>query len=299
MVTGLMRCAAPVIALVLGALPATALAGETQCWIDNGAVVVPAALGDIAGDFLFDLSAPKSQLHLTRAQGDGLDAPVMAAPLRLASETIPARFDVADLDARSWGFPSTINGLIGADVLAGYVVDLRFSPCRLTLSRRPGPFKAAERLPLRWVGGVPAVRASISDGASAQRGEFAVDTGALGVRVSDAAAKLSRTPKGLDAASRDRPPARLAALGLGGEALTRIPAGLEPATPGLLGGIGMAVWSRYDVRLDLRRMELELAPSLRPSRRPLARAPQDDEDRELPDPRHGEERLSGASRTTH
>jgi hypothetical protein len=249
---------------ILGAAPAGA--GVTQCWIDNGAVIVPAAFGDIAGDFIFDLSAPQSQLHVDRALEDGIVTPSASATLRLAGERIPATLTVANLDARTLGFPSTLNGLIGADVLAGYVVELRFSPCRIALWRRSPPrWRAAASLPIQIIGGVPTVRASITDGRVGLEGAFAIDTGALGVRVSDGAARLSRTPKGVDPASRERPPARLAALGLGGEVLRGVPAGIEPDTPtGQLGGIGDAVWSRYALRLDLRRGVLELAPAAAP-----------------------------------
>jgi hypothetical protein len=249
---------------ILGAPPAGA--GVTQCWIDNGAVIAPAAFGDIAGDFIFDLSAPQSQLHLDRALEDGIVTPSAAGTLRLAGERIPATLTVANLDARTLGFPTTLNGLIGADVLAGYVVELRFSPCRLTLwRRRPPRWRAAARLPVRMIGGVPTVRASITDGRVGLEGAFAIDTGALGLRVSDAVGSLSRTPKGVDPASRDRPPAHLAALGLDGEVLRSVPAGIEPKAPaGLLGGVGEAVWSRYALRLDLRRGVLELAPPAAP-----------------------------------
>src|SRR3984957_7503318 len=121
---------------LLSAATGPARAGETACWIDNGAVVTSAALGDIAGDFLLDLSAPHSQLHLTTAQGDGLgDAASTQDTLTLAGERIAANFEVADLDDRSWDLPTNISGGIGADVLAGYVVELRFGPCRRTLAR--------------------------------------------------------------------------------------------------------------------------------------------------------------------
>lgn len=260
-----MRRAALLLAAALTSLaPAAARAGRTRCWIDNGAVVAPAALGDIAGDFLFDLSASQSQLHLTRAQAAGVEGPALQATLRFAGERIPARFQVADLDARSWGFPTTINGLIGADVLAGYVIDLSFSPCRISLQRRETPEKSLEArplatLPIRTVGGIPTVAASITDGRTALRGRFAIDTGTAGTRLSGAVASLSRTPKGIDPASRVRPPAHLAALGLGDMALMEAPAALANDLPaGVMGGIGDAVWARYDLRLDLRRGRLQL-----------------------------------------
>jgi hypothetical protein len=264
MVAPKMRRAAAALALALTSLAAIpARAGEARCWVDNGAVLVSASIGDIAGDFILDLSASQSQLHDTTAQSDGLgEATAMDGALSFAGERIPAHLAVANLDPRTLGFPTTIDGLIGADVLAGYVVDLRLSPCRITLRRHAGRF-AGERLPMVEIAGVPTVAASVSDGRTAREGRFAIDTGAAGLRLSDAEAHLSRTPKGVDPASRAHPPARLAALGLGGTVVLRPLAGLQSgAPPGLLGGIGTDVWSRYAVQVDLKRGELMLSPPL-------------------------------------
>jgi hypothetical protein len=251
-------------------------AGETRCWVDRGVLVVPAALGDIAGDFILDLSAPKSLLHYDRATADGIEEGAVPGPLRIAGEAIAASFQVASLDSRSLGLPSTINGLIGADALAGYVVDIRFSPCRVRLWRSRGPpFHATATLPIEVSGGVPFIAASISDGRTALTARFAIDTGTAAVRLSSRIARLSRTPaKGADPASRLDPPARLDALGLAGDALRRLPAALEDDLPAeLAGGVGTAAWSRYDMRIDLRRGRLQLAPRAAVSGRRLSRSP--------------------------
>jgi hypothetical protein len=268
------RPAAVLAALCLAAVAAPAAAGEAPCSVDKGAVVVSAALGDITGDFLLDLAAPHSLLHVDRALASGIGTPTWTATLTLAGRRIPASFAVASLDARSLGLPTTINGLIGADVLAGYVVDLRFSPCRIGLwRRRAPPMRPAQSLPVEWVAGVPTIAASITDGRTGREGRFGIDTGSAGVRVAAGAARLSRTPKGIDAGSRQRPPARLAALGLGGEVIRNTPAGLATdAPPGVLGDIGADVWTRYDLRLDLRASRLELADPTPPSGRRRARS---------------------------
>src|SRR5690242_15438982 len=174
------------IALCLGlavlAAPA-ARAGEARCFVENGAVIVPAALGDIAGDFLLDLGAPASQLHNTIAEAWDVEGASDVAPLQLAGERVPAAsFQVADLDARSWGFSTTLNGLIAADVLQGYVVDLQLEPCRLTLWPGPAPARRVlARWPLAMVGGAPAVAARVTDGKTVLNGWFAIDTGTRGV----------------------------------------------------------------------------------------------------------------------
>jgi hypothetical protein len=259
-------------AISIAAHPARA--GGTQCWIDNGAVVVPAAFGDIAGDFIFDLSAPHTQLHLTTAQSNGLAADPAVPPeaqgvVTLAGERIPVSISVADLDARQWGFPTSLDGIIGADVLAGYVVDLQFSPCRLTLQRRAAPAEVVTRLPIEIVAGVPTFAATVSDGVKTRSGQFVIDTGAAGVRIVAAHARFSRLSARVDPTSRDRPPARLAGLSIGRVELHDLSAALQiDAAEGVLGGVGTDVWSRYVLRLDLRRQVLELLISAPRSARP-------------------------------
>lgn len=263
MVVGQMRPVAFALAFAFAAISAAAgpvRAGETRCWLDNGAVVVPALLGDVAGDFILDLSAPQSQLHLTTAQSSGLDdAAETQGAVTLAGERLPARLAIVNLDDRSWDFPTGINGVLGADLLAGYIVDLAFAPCRLTLRRRAPAERALAALPVRMVGGVPTLEARVFDGKRARSGAFAIDTGAAGVRIAAAAARFSRLSAKVDPLSRDHPPARLAALVLAGRVFQDQPAALQTGAPdGLLGGIGTDIWSRYRLRLDLRRGRLQL-----------------------------------------
>jgi len=253
------------LSLALAALLAStgaARAGATRCWVDRGVVVVPAAFGDLAGDYILDLASPKSVLHVDVALGAGIVTPQATATLRVAGESIPMTFSVASLDARSLGLPSTIEGLIGADALAGRVVDIRFDPCRIRVSgARPPRFHAVASLPITMLDGVPTIAATVSDGRTARAGRFAIDTGTAAVRLSSDVAALSRpAPKGVDPDSRLSPPGRLDALGLAGAARRRLPSALADDLPaGLMGAIGTAAWSRYDVRIDLQRGRLELA----------------------------------------
>ena len=250
------------VALVL--IAARARAGETRCWFENGALVVPAAFGDIAGDFILDVSAPRSQLHVTRAQSAGIVADHARADLRLAGERI-RRFDmkVADLDARSHGFTTNIAGVLGADAAAPFTADIDFSPCRVRLRRgRPAHLGGGYRLKVQEVAGVPAVEAAISDGAVSRQGLFAIDTASAGTRVSGG--RLSRAPPtGVDPTDRDTPPARLRALSLAGLLFEQTPAGLaSDAPPAPDGAIGNSVWSRFHVRLAIGRGWLEVSPRL-------------------------------------
>jgi hypothetical protein len=251
------------LAFVVILLARGAAAGETRCWLENGALVAPAAFGDSAGDFIIDLAAPESLLHLTAAQMAGLPEDSARAPLRIAGEAISrARLKVADLDARTGAFVTNIEGVIGVDLLKAYVIEFQPSPCRLGLYRpgSRGP-RGARRLRVRMVDGVPAVLAGVSDGAVSRRGWFAIDTASEGVRLADA--RLTRAPpKGEDPGSRITPPARLRALSLAGDLFEQTPAGLiSPTTPGLDGALGLAVWRRYRFRLDIARGWLDLAPS--------------------------------------
>src|SRR5580658_6180762 len=239
MVAAPMRRLMPASVAAVAALAAGggARAGETPCWVDHGVVVVSAAFGDITGDFLFDLAAPKSELHVDVALERGIVTPTSSDTLRLGDQRIPATLAVTNLDARTIGLPTTLNGLIGADVLTGYVIDLQLSPCRLALwPRHPPAFHATTRLPVSIVGGVPTVGASVTDGRTGLAGAFAIDTGSAGIRVSADAARLSRTRKGLDANSRLSPPARLAAVSLGGDVILNAPAALESDLPASLLG---------------------------------------------------------------
>ncbi len=249
------------IALVL--IAGSARAGRARCWFENGALVVPAAFGDIAGDFILDVSAPRSQLHVTRAQSAGIVADHARADLRLAGERVHGfAMGVADLDARSHGFTTNIAGVLGADALSPFTADIDFSPCKVRLRRgRPALLSGGLRLKVREVAGIPAVTAAISDGAVSRQGLFAIDTASAGTRI--AAAALSRAPPtGVDPADRPSAPARLRALSLGGRLFEQTPAGLWPDAPsGLDGAIGNAVWSRFHLRLAIGRGWLKLWPA--------------------------------------
>jgi hypothetical protein len=257
-----MRFAASLVAVMVGILAAgAARAGETKCWFEHGALVVPAAFADIAGDFILDLSAPHSQLHETMALAHGIEAATPRGDLALAGVTISDfPMQVENLDARSQPFVTSIAGVLGADIARRFVIEIDFSPCRVMLRHRVARLRSrVASLPVRWVGGVPAVQASICDNHRCESGFFAIDTASQGVRLSGA--ELSRRPAGVDAASRSDPPARLRALSVGDQLFEQTPAGLmDPNPPGLAGTIGDAIWSQYHLILDARNGRLELAP---------------------------------------
>jgi hypothetical protein len=227
-----------------------ARAGVVRCWIDHGAVVVPAAYGPIAGDFVVDLSRAKSQLHDTAAQTAGWTRGSARWTLRFAGQTRRAfPMTVADLDMRIAGFPTNIAGILGADVLDRFTLDLDLDPCRLRLTR--GSRRRDPRDPrMRAVAGVPAVFAAISDGVTARAGWFTIDTASAGSRIADA--EFSRPlPNGIDAGDRARPPARLRAVSVGDVLVEQTPAGLMTAgARTVCGSLGLSIWARVHLRID-------------------------------------------------
>ena len=135
--------------LTLAATPA--LAGQAPCWFENGVVVVGAEVMGVPGDYILDTATPHTQLAETQAQAAGFAETALTGEVRLAGVALAARpVSVADLDLRTGALPTPIAGVIGADVLKAYVLDLSFAPCRVVLWR-PGeapPFVVERSLPL-------------------------------------------------------------------------------------------------------------------------------------------------------
>ena len=230
--------------LILGA--SAACAGETRCWLDKGAVVVPAVFGDIAGDFLLDLARPVSAVHDTRANADGLSGAAATRTLRLAGEDLgPVTLPIVDLDSQTRDFDTTINGVLGADLFADRILtlDFRDGGCRLGLARRARLPRGA-RLDVQYVGGVPAIRAVLSDGTKSREGLFSLGT-------AQAATIISRAH--LARADSAAAPARLRALELAGRLFEQIPAQVGPGPGGLSGAIGSAILAHGRLTLDGRR----------------------------------------------
>jgi hypothetical protein len=252
--------------VVLAALAASLISSQAlaaDCWFENGAVVAAASVAGIAGDYLIDPSAPITLIHETRAQGEGITTLELVAPVRVAGLSLAALpVKVVDLDFRAPGFDTPIAGIIGADALAGQVVDLDFAPCRVRIHGRTGNRPRGRAVPLTLVGGVPTVRASVADDRSARAGLFAVDWSSAGqVRLSDRLAAFKPIAEGFDPLARNTATGRLRAFSFLGE-LSEEPrsglvAGLDPAVSG---SIGTDEWSRWKVRLDLASRVLTLSP---------------------------------------
>lgn len=254
------------IALAASALTSPAHAGAARCWYEQDTLVVSAEVMGLAGDYILDTATPATQLGDTQAEGLGFAETALTGQVRLAGLTLENRpVQVTRLDLRTGALPTPIAGLIGADILKDFVVDVSFAPCRVALWR-PGqapPFPKATALPLRWIAGVPAVEAGVSDGARAWQGEFAPATGApTPVRISDAYAGAPGAPKRDELYPGGAAWPRLRALSFAGDLLQDLPAGLLPAgDPALAGQIGAPVLRRWRLRFDFAAGRLLLAPN--------------------------------------
>ncbi|MGR4865729.1 hypothetical protein [Caulobacter sp. LARHSG274] len=249
-----MRPAASLLILcLLAASGGPALAGETACWFENGAVVVPAAIGGMAGDYVLDLSAPRTLLHETAAQRAGYAETALTLPVLLAGQrTAPGPVTVQDLDYRNVGFFTPILGVIGADILGRYVVTLDFAPCRLDLELLGSAGRPRGRgLGVTVVGGVATVQAAASDGVGGVAGAFALDTASNGgVRA-----------RGPADAPRQKPAGTLPALSLDGVLRRDLPAVVAGELPdGVVGALGVQVLAGYRLRLDPAAGRLWLTP---------------------------------------
>lgn len=254
-----MRRTAPIALAFWLSLTGAARAGETACWFENGAVVAPAVIGDMAGDYVIDLSAPRTLLHETKAQMAGIVAPELTLPVEVAGLKAPAvSVAVADLDARGAGFVTPIAGVIGMDVLAGHSIEIDFAACRVRIDR---PWRARREavLPVKMIDGLPTVVASVSDGPRTLRGAFAIDTASRAM-VRLAARDAGATGK-LDPNARHKAPARLRALSLGGVLAENVSATLAQDLPdGVAGTLGADLWAHHRLRLAADARTLSVAP---------------------------------------
>lgn len=250
-------------ATLIALAPAGARAGEVACIYERGVVVVPASVAGMAGDYILDTGSVDTQLHETKAQMAGVTGDAVRARVLLAGLNLPDRLvAVVDLDARTVAFPTPIAGVIGADLLGAYVVDVRFDPCRVTI-RRPrqaGRFTGGVAMPMGGTSGPASVRAAVADGPHALAGEMVLSTGA------DAPLRIRQSVVNAPAASEALLPhgggrATLRALSLGGALFENVPAGLTPDGDGArLGVVGAQVLAHWRVRFDFPRRRVLLGP---------------------------------------
>lgn len=239
------------ILALLAAAPAKA--GEVACRFERGALVTPAVVAGIAGDYIIDTGAAQSALHETKAQAEGIAETDLAGDVRLAGATVKALpLKVVDLDVRTWNLPTPVAGVIGADVLRGFVLDVTYAPCRLRLSLpAEAPRFAGRTLALGWDLGRPTVEASISDDLHEISGRFVIATGAnVPVRLAD---DLAQAP-GASEAKELYPDgvwlARLPQVNFAGAVGRDVAAGLMKPEGDVVGVLGGPVLAHFRLRFD-------------------------------------------------
>lgn len=241
-----------------------ASAGETACWYEHGVIVAPASIDGLAGDYILDTGAPTTLLHETKAQGAGLTGIALHGPVRIAGLSLPdLAFSVVDLDSRTWAFPTPIAGVIGADLLSGYVVDVSFEPCRVAIYP-PGTaprFQAQTSLRLRPGAEVAVARGAASDGPRSLAGDFVIATGAdTAMRLDADLATVPGAAKPQEFLPYGEGRAKLRAASFGGQLFENPDGGLvkdEPAA-GVIGGPLLARWR---LRFDFPQGRLLLRPA--------------------------------------
>jgi hypothetical protein len=250
-----MKLAALASAAAWAALAPAAQAGETACWYEEGVLVAPASIAGLAGDYIIDTAAPATLLHETKGQAAGYTAPDQRGEVRIAGLTLRDRpFTVTDLDARTAAFPTPIAGVIGADILSAYVVDVRFSPCRIAI-RPPAQapaFGPAIALPFQPGRALPTSRATVSDGVRAFGADFLLSTGAdTAIRLDTRLASVPGPAEPDRLLPNGGLKARLAALSVAGRLSTKLSAGLmRGGDPDLAGAIGAPFLAQWRVRFD-------------------------------------------------
>lgn len=247
------------------AVPTAAWAGEAACWIDQGVVVVSAQVAGVTGDFILDTGQAQTVLAETQAQGAGFTEAQLTGEVRLAGVAIPDQpISVEKIDVRTGLFPTPVAGVIGADLLRPYVLDVRFAPCRVGLyPRGTAPrFGRAKAVAFRLLAGTPAVEAAVSDGPRTRPGLFVLATGSdTAARISDAAAAAPGAPKPREVYPYGVARPQLRALSFAGDLYEALPSGLvTPHDPDELGEIGEPILARYRIRFDFPRSRVLLAP---------------------------------------
>lgn len=238
------------------------MAGEIACRFERGVVTVPAMMAGIAGDYIVDTGAAQSALHETKAQAEGIADTELTGDLSLAGLTVRSLpLKVVDLDVRTWNLPTPVAGVIGADALKGFVVDVAYAPCRIRLSR-PGqaPRFKGRTLNLGWDLGRPTVAAAVADDHRRISGRFVVATGAnVPVRLADDLAQTGAAevkelyPEGVWLA-------RLPEVDFAGATGRDVAAGLMKPEGDVVGVLGGAVLAHFRLRFDFPAGKLVVDP---------------------------------------
>lgn len=239
---------------LIGALAAApAWAGEVACRLEGATLTVPAVMAGIAGDYILDTGTPESLLDETRAQEAGFEGDQVTGDVRLADRSAAARpLKVAALDVRTWNLPTPVAGVIGADVLRAWVVDVSYAPCRVRLSE-PGkaPAFQGRDLEIGWDLGRPTAPATVSDGVHEIAGHFVIATGLnVPVRLADDLAQAPGAAKPAELYPDGVWLARLPQVTFAGASGRDVAAGLMKPEGAVVGMLGAEVLAHFRLRFD-------------------------------------------------
>ena len=251
-----------VLAVALAAGPA--VGAEAPCRYEAGVITLPAVVGDIPGDYILDTGAPQTTLHATKAEAEGLALIDLYGDVLLAGVSVrQAPLKVADLDVRTWNLPTPVAGVIGADVLKGFVVDVTYAPCRVRLSE-PGraPRFSGRTLKLAWDLGRPTAEAAVSDDAHRVEGRFVIATGAnVPVRLADDLAQAPGASRPYELYPNGVWLARLPQVEFAGAVGRDVATGLMKPEGDVVGILGGAVLAHFRLRFDFPNRRLIVAPA--------------------------------------
>lgn len=253
-----------ILAVPLSLAAAPVLAGEAACRFEAGVVVVSAVVAGIAGDYILDTGSARTLLHDTKARGEGVAGDALSGDVHLAGVRIPALpVTVADLDVRTWNLPTAAVGVIGADALRGFVVDVDFQPCRVRLSAAgAAPPFAGRELALTWDLGRPTAEASVSDDRHEITGRFVVATGANApVRLADDLARAPGAARVQELYPEGVWLARLPQVRFAGGIGRDVAAGLMRPEGEVAGALGGSVLAHFRLRFDFPGERLVVAPA--------------------------------------
>ncbi len=249
---------------VLGGLAAgPTWAGEAACRFEGGVIVVPAVMAGIAGDYILDTGTAQTTLHETKAQTEGIAADSLTGEVRLAGLTAPdAGLKVADLDLRTWNLPTPVAGVIGADVLKAWVVEVNYAPCRVRVwPAGQAPSFRGRRLHLTWDLGRPVAKAAVSDEDHEISGRFVIATGSnVPVRLADDLAQAPGAARSDELYPNGVWMARLAGVRFAGVEGRDVAAGLMKPEGEVAGVLGGEVLAHFRLRFDFPAGRLTVAP---------------------------------------
>ena len=252
------------LGLAVWAAAGPAAAAEVACRYDAGVITVPAVVAGIAGDYILDTGAPLTTIDETQAQAAGFEGAALTGDVQIAGFGVPRQaLRIAALDVRTWNLPTPASGVIGAEVLRAYVVDVSFAPCRVRLSA-PGtaPAFRGTTLALGWDAGRPTAEAAVSDDVHEITGRFVIATGLNApLRLADDLAEAPGATKPAELYPDGVWLARLPQVSFAGQVGRDVAAGLMKPEGEVVGALGGQVLSHFRLRFDFPAGQLVVAPA--------------------------------------